>query len=379
MSETIETVAAPESLRGKWTSASAAEADALCQGRHRAQLGIPDKTSEAAETGNRVHAALCKGSSQGLDIDETELFDRCQKIEQDCLLRYFGPEIANLKAFPDREKRLWISWVQAGGIQHSGQPDAVFRYKTKLLVVDYKTGRDEVAVSPKNMQMRDLAVLNWVNKPLLTEIGVVVIQPWITSTPEICSYNKEDIKIAVQQMFLRVQASNNPSAPRVAGELQCKYCRAKSGCPEYAKFATSVVPIADRSIVDIPVDNWTPEQCTVFLNNYPRAFKWLEEAKDAMKELIKLKPDAVPGWTLKAGARVETITDAQKVFNRFSELGGSLETFMKCIKVGKTDLKEAVALTTKKKGKGLEAEMDKLLIECVEVSEKAPSLKKVEL
>lgn len=365
--------------RGLWTSASSAEADALCPGRHTLQKGMPDIRTESAETGNKVHAALCKGDPAGLDIDERELYDRCQKIEQDTLTRYFGLEIANLKAFPDREKRRWISWVQAGGLQHSGQADAVYRFKTKALIVDYKTGRNEVAVSPSNMQMRDLAVINWVSMPLLNEIGVAVIQPWVSATPEITAYKKSDIETSVKHMLARVQASNDPTAPRVAGELQCKYCRAKSKCPEYQKWAGSMVPVGDKSIVDIPCTNWTPAQCAIFLNNFSRAKKWLLDCEEAMKELVKLDANAIPGWALKEGSRREIVINAQVVFNRFSELGGSLEQFMDTITVGKTKLKTVLASVTKEKGKALEKSLEALTLDCVTVKEAEPTLKKVEV
>jgi hypothetical protein len=339
---------------------------------------MPDIKTEAAQIGDRVHAALCKGSSEGLNIDEHELYERCQKIEQELLTRYFGPEIASMKAFPNREKRIWIEWAQHDGLRHSGQPDAVYRYKRQALVIDYKTGRDEVPVSPKNMQMRDLAVLNWVNMPLLSETAVAIIQPWVTATPELCVYKLDDIKTSITHLLARVQASNDPSAPRVAGELQCKYCRAKSKCAEYQKFAGAMVPVGDKSIVDIPVANWTPAQCGIFLNNLSRAKKWLAECEEAMKELAKAKADAIPGWALQPGARRETITDAQKVFNRFSELGGSLEQFMDCITVGKTKLKTELAAVTKEKGKALEKSLGALTLDCVTVKESEPSLKKVE-
>jgi hypothetical protein len=361
--------------RGLHTSASAAEADSLCAGRHLFQREMPDVKSEDAEAGTNVHDALGKGSPDGLDLEGQELYDRCQGIEKEVVARYFG---LDAPPPPEREKRLWIAWTQTtGGLQHSGQPDALYRCKARALIIDYKTGRNETPASPSNMQLRDLAVLGWANKPLLNEIAVAIIQPWVTSKPEICVYKADDIKKASQLLLARVQASNDKSAPRVAGELQCKYCRARSKCPEYQKFATAIVPMGDRSIVDIPVDDWTPQQCAVFLGSLGRAEKWLEECKSKMKALIKANPSAVPGWTLKPGVVRESITDAQTVFNRFSELGGSLEQFMGCITIGKAKVKEQVAGVTKTKGKALEAVMDGLTAGCVEAKESEPSLKKV--
>jgi hypothetical protein len=342
---------------------------------------MPDIKTEAAETGNKVHAALCKGDQAGLDIDERELYDRCQKIEQDVLIRYFGPEIANMKAFPTREKRQWIQWAQAGGLQHSGQADAVFRLKTKALIVDYKTGRNEVAVSPSNMQMRDLAVINWVNMPLLNEIGVAIIQPWVGDKPEITVYKKDDIAKSITHLLARVQASNDPSAPRVAGELQCKYCKARGKCAEFSKWSSSMLPVevSPKSVYAVAMLEWTPEQRGQVAGFIPLAKKRLEEVVEFLKAGIAQDPNFVPGWSLKEGSRRETIIKAQVVFNRFSELGGSLEQFMDTITVGKTKLKTELAKVTKEKGKTLEKSLEALTLDCVTVKEAEPTLKKVEV
>jgi hypothetical protein len=346
-----------------------------------AQRDMPDIKTEQAETGNRVHAALSAENQavarEALNLEDGELYDRCVAIENRVLQQYFGGETEAMTAKPVREKRYWINWLKHK-LEHSGQPDVVYRKGAKALIIDYKTGRDEVTESPRNMQMRDLAVAVWINSPLLQEIAVAIVQPWVTGEPELCVYKEPDIKRAIDEMLVRVSASNNPSSARVAGELQCKYCRAKSRCAEYQKWASAIVPVGDRSIVDIPTADWTPDQCAIFLNGLGRAEKWLADCKTSMKELLKLKADSIPGWALKPGVRRETITNAQEVFGRFSKLGGSLEQFMGCIAVGKTKLKEQLAAVTKEKGKSLEKSLNALTLDCVEVKESEPMLKKVE-
>jgi hypothetical protein len=338
---------------------------------------MPDSKSEAATTGDRIHAALAAQKPDDLNLEEREMYDRCQRIEQALVVAYFGPEIESLKAFPDREKRLWIEWTQEGGLRHSGMADTVYRYKSKALVIDYKTGRDEAAGSPRNMQLRDLAVLNWVNRPLLSEIGVAIIQPWVTEKPDICAYKLPDIQTAVKQLLDRVKASNDSASPRVAGEIQCKYCRAKSKCPEYQTWAGAIVPALDRSLFETPVSEWSPEQRRSFLDNLGAAEKILAEYKETMKAGLKTDPAFVPGWGLKDGQRRETIINAQAVFSSFSESGGSLEQFMDCITVGKTRLKEQVSVVTKKKGKALDAALTEIIGANVEDKTTEPTLTKL--
>jgi hypothetical protein len=139
-----------------------------------------------------------------------------------------------------------------------------------------------------------------------------------------------------------------------------------------------MVPVGDKSIVDVAMDNWTPDQCAIFCNGLSAAEGWLEKGKEKMKERLKAAPDCIPGWTLGKGRVTEKITNAQTVFERFSASGGSLEQFMGCIAVGKTKLKEQLASVTKEKGKKLEATLSTLTAGCTEVKESEPSLKKVE-
>jgi hypothetical protein len=376
MTTETQTQTGPQ-LRGLWTSASNSAADRACPGRHLAQRALPDDKSEASQAGDRIHAALAKQDPAGLDLEETEMYDRCKRVEEALVIAYFGADVAQMKMFPSREKRQWIEWMNEGGLRHSGQADAIYRRKDKALVIDYKTGRNETAGSPHNLQLRDLAVLNWVNMPLLTEIGVAIIQPWITEKPDICAYKLPDIKKGITELLARVKASNDSASQRVAGDVQCRFCRAKPNCAEYQAWAGTLVPMVDRTIFEVPVAEWTPEQRASFLNNLGPAEKILAECKEAMKAGLKEDPAFVPGWGLKDGQKRDTIVNAQAVFSSFSETGGTLEQFMECITVGKTKLKEALSAVTKKKGKALDAALTEVIGGNVESKTTEPTLTKL--
>ena len=58
----------------------------------------------------------------------------------------------------------------------------------------------------------------------------------------------------------------------------------------------------------------------------------------------------------------------------FSQRGGTLEQFMDCIKVSKTDLKEKVAVVTKAKGKKLDTELSAIIGDNFTVSQNEASL-----
>jgi len=124
--------------------------------------------------------------------------------------------------------------------------------------------------------------------------------------------------------------------------------------------------------------DWTPAQRRLFLEREKDARDWLEACKAEIRALLESTPDAVPGYTLRSGRSIETITEVQEVLKRFcGNWGGTLEAFLKCIKVGKTALKEEVRTLSGHKGRSLEADLDALLSGCVESKASAPTIERL--
>jgi len=121
--------------------------------------------------------------------------------------------------------------------------------------------------------------------------------------------------------------------------------------------------------------DWSPEERALFLERERQLRDWLQARKEEIKALLLEKPDSVPGYGLKLGRTIETITDPQQVWQRFNrQLGGSLESFLTCIKVGKTKLKEELRALTRHRGTVLEADLEALLAGCVEITRAAASI-----
>ena len=377
---TITTNTATDPRKGA-TSASNASADAACPGRHLAQAGLTDSGGEWAESGRKIHAALAGTAGHEFDtinlsLEEREVFDACRSIEQKLVLQYFGDKAPPMRVF--REQRYWARFAKDGKqYEHSGQADVVFRAGTKAMIADYKTLAGDLPESPKNMQLRDLGVLVKGNLVPTDEVAVVIIQPFVTHSPTLCVYTKDDLAKAEREMFERVIASNNPLTNRVAGELQCKYCKAKSICVEYQKWAAQIAPPAILSILDVPMASWTADQCGQAASALSPCQKFLDELKDMLKQRLEKDPASVPGWTLEPGKVRETIKDPQGVFDRFVQLGGKIEQFMGCVSVGKAKLKEALNQVTGAKGASLDKAVKTITDGFVESSQTAPSLKRV--
>lgn len=369
----MEKIEFKEQERGRYTSASNALADTLCPGRHILSRDMPDVESGDAKHGTAIHEALRRQDPEGLSVDQKDIYETCNEIEAELLVRYFGEEVRGLKASPVRERRFWIAWPD--GNRHSGQIDSAHRKGTRALIVEYKTLSGDVAASPKNLQLRDQVCLFEAGTPLLNEVAVAVIQPLATHTPEICVYAKADILRARDELYNRVNTSNKPDSPRIPGELQCKYCKAKTVCAEFQKWSGSILP-APQDLFKVSMSNWTPEQRTLIADILPVAFKRLEEIDTFLFEGMTKQEGFVPGYHLEPGQKRETLTNPQGIFESFSKMGGSLEQFMKCIGVVKSKLKAELAVVTDEKGKALDSALRGIIGSNSEIKETKPSMKK---
>ncbi len=355
-------------IREGFTSASQAESDLLCPGRHLAQRGLTEVISPEAASGNRIHEWLAVTATGGCTIvqlspEEMEIALACQKralsiVDEWCKGHHFD-------IFT--EERLWCA-VQT--FKHSGQPDfvALDAVEKRAVVLDFKSGRSDVPEPNTNQQLRDLAVLasiRWV----LDEITVAIVQPFAKRQPP-CVYSEQDIARALKDMRNRVLMSNNPMAPRVAGEKQCKWCKASRTCPQYDAWAKGALPVLANGF---GIEHaWTAEQWVQFLSIAPEAEKWIESKKDEARALLRANPESIPGYELKTIER-EKITNVQGVFEQTTARGVHQSAFMQAVTVTKKGLKESLR-TIGLKGKELETTMDEILFGNVESKESTPMI-----
>lgn len=374
--------------RGKWTSASNAYADSVCQGRHLAQVGLKEPAPSAdAVAGTDIHAALAGWTNPAnLPFARRELFDECREIEKKVVIDYFGEQppvpIRVIREAQDGSNRLWVRFAKDGQqYEHSGQTDVIYRSGTRALIIEYKTGANEVAESPTNLQLRDQAVLVYGNHTLLEEIATAVVQPLVSRESQICVYDRDSLVRARDEMYERVVQSNTPGRTRTPGQKQCAFClaRVNGTCVEYQVWAAKITPPQMLTVLDVPMANWSPEQRALAANALSPAYKFLDDLKDFLKAGLESDPGFVPGFHLKPGAKRESINDPQKCFERFAVVGGTLEQFMEAVTVAKGKLKEAVARASNLKGKSLDKAMASLTDGIVDVKQNDPSLEKEEL
>ncbi len=349
-------------------SASSMERYQLCPGSWRAEQGQPDETSEDAETGNRIHAALAgEVVTPPLTDDEERVAKACgeqlwELLESTgCLRRVYT------------EERLWSldgRW--------SGKPDVATMKENGLaaLVVDYKTGRGDVTDATSNLQLRALAVLVS-DEVWADEVTVAIVQP-LAGPVSTCTYDSAALDVARAEITGIIDAIQKPDAPRIPSAKACQYCKAKAICPE-ARNASVAMPMSNipaGTTPDAIAATLTSETLAEFLERAQFATKVIDACRDEARRRIQAG-ESVPGWKLKPGSERETITDPTTVFNRASLLGVNAEAFMGCVSVAKGKLKDAVKLATGDKGKALDERMQSVVYGCIELKRTAPSLVKI--
>ena len=344
-------------------SASSIERLALCPGSFHMCVGIKETTSSAAERGNRIHAILAGDKVENQTADEKSSAATCTELAENVIETTIGVPVGDCDEVW-REHRLW-----SADLRFSGKPDLVVIEGMNALIVDYKTGGGAVASASENIQLRALAVLVLQNTSRkLDTITVCIIQPMAAQRITVCSYSRADLVMETDEVYSIIAAAEDPNALRQAGEVQCRYCPARSRCPEANSEVSAIAVRSPISITALTADQ---------LGERLDTCKVAEAVIDAIRDEASIRlsvGEVVTGWRLKPGVERETIRDATTVMSRFLSEDGTEAAFLTTVSVGKGALKVKLGEATGLKGKQLDAKMDELLDGCVEVNVTKPSL-----
>lgn len=364
-------------------SASKIERYHLCPGSFRLEKHAPPQpASEDATSGTRIHAALASEMDlSDLTTEERETADACHHVA-DALVEDIFSDVDPSNLTDIRERRYWCD-----DPLHSGKPDLVVIAPDRFLVLDYKTGRNEVAKAADNLQIRALIGLVFRHHyagegawNVVRGFGAVV-QPWVKEQCSSVEYSPEDIQQAIREVdgiIRTAMVSDN----RVPGQAQCKYCPCKVICENFKAWAGGpVVELAAESTTGIAKGDvesrvvLMPGETLAMLLDLVAPMKWMIDAAQAeAKRRIEEGDDAPPGWTLKPGSPREKITDVESVFGRLSSHGVSAVDFTRAVSITKSNVKGLLRGATRTKGRELDDIVAGTLDGCTTTSTPAPSL-----
>ena len=323
--------------RDNLPSASGIERLYLCPGSRALEQTVPpEPESKDAASGTRIHAALAEFANRNrepepgtLEEREIETFEMCAGMYDDLVFRWINPNAPTPPTMQKTEQREWLLNDELNQV-FSGQYDVLILDGTRALCLDYKTGHGDQTESIGNLQLRALAVLVAENYNV-TEVTVAIIQPWVSMTPQLCTYDLAALTQARTEVLNILFRSEDPNAPRVPGEKQCKFCGARAICPEANATVATLAILRTQQIE--PVD------LLKMLEVVGPAKKVIEALEARAKYLLEADPTSLPGWTLEEGASRRSIRDPRAAFSQLSN-AVSAEEFAGCCAVKISELEK---------------------------------------
>jgi hypothetical protein len=138
-----------------------------------------------------------------------------------------------------------------------------------LELIDYKDGMAPVAAKD-NMQLEQYAygaLAHYMQRPQyvpfkgaypFSTVRMTIVQPKLAmkGMPPIVSHDVSvhDLMRGIGKIVTQAAATDDPNAPLVPGESQCKYCRAKGGCSALANDALKEVGVLFKPLATASLD-----------------------------------------------------------------------------------------------------------------------------
>lgn len=319
------------------------------------------------ESGNRIHAAVA-GEDIDLEHDEESAREtveaRLTCLRADLSVPDNAAEII--------EQRIWLFDVEKKIA--SGKPDRIWLFDDVAVIPDVKTGWINAEAETSNPQLRGYAVLAW--HGFMVRYGVrrviVALAQAHGSKPQPVEYDEAALMAAEAEWRAEIEACNAPDAPRIPGEVQCRYCPAKFHCPEARAHVSGLAVIPGGTILTVSND-----ELSKLLDRSKMASKLIEEIEAEAKRRLEVDPGCVPGYALAPGRASKPISDLSTVFTRCSLRGITPEKFTAACKITKKELTELLKTASGTKGKALDGIIEEVIAGCVEEKTTAKTLKRI--
>jgi hypothetical protein len=234
---------------------SSLKACVLCPGRAKANKGLTDVQSFAAAEGTVAHkiGERCLMGKTPPDVGETIQEGGYNIVVDQAMLdavQFYVDHINDIRA--KVSGYLYEEEVEVSDtLEFLGLPEvfgtcdysAAVMFDT-LYIRDYKHGQGITVPAKYNYQLMAYALI-MAQDDLTTyrKISLGIVQPrakdgerlkeWTTTPAALITWFETVLKPTVQ-----LGLSDNP--PRIPGEEQCRWCKAKETCPEFAKQALTV-------------------------------------------------------------------------------------------------------------------------------------------
>lgn len=378
------------------TSASNIHRRALCPGSERMEAGLPEEDSEASAEGRLLHSydanpQLDRAFLKSIQVDLLEL---SAKLDE-AIFKRVREQFVVPEGEPFEEGREKL--LMALGDTNAETPGHCDRWrywpgKKLLCIIDKKFGYKVVTPAAANYQLRSYAIGGW-DEWDIDNCVVGITQPRLAYEERItmAAYNSDEIDAAIGELTFIRRDCRQPDAPLVAGEEQCRYCKARATCPAFQaviQAGLALVPAVDpeASVAKRQDDiarclaDCSDESLGKLLNALQFAGFISELTRDEARARIGAEPDrsAAIGWKLGKESEKRNIVNVTRAIALLT-LQGDLtrEEILTCSKPSLTKLQDKIRDKNKITHKRAKEIVNETLEGTIEMEEKRPPLTRI--
>lgn len=300
-------------------SASGAERWLNCPGSVAAESGLPDKSSAFADEGSAAHelaemvlTRVIRYADDWLDSHLPEhnaiiaTAEMCRAAQEYC--DYV--ELLPGELFP--EVKVDFSHIVPEGF---GTSDAVVldNKNRRLFVVDLKYGKGIKVDAAGNPQLKlyALGALEHFAFMLddIDEVIVAIHQPRLEHISEY-TYTVSELIEWGEWCAYQAREALKPDAPRVPGESQCQWCKAKATCLALQSYTESVLLLGFEDLQDLDTLQ-TPDDKTRLAQVMDASAlirSWLDSVENYIKAALE-NGETFPGYKLVEGRSLRDWAD----------------------------------------------------------------------
>ncbi|MFA5130651.1 MAG: DUF2800 domain-containing protein [Patescibacteria group bacterium] len=287
-----------------------------CPGSLKAEEGLPDIKSDAADSGTKIHNAL-RLLFQDMKPDEAEKVCQLNDRELSVAKWFFNVAKKEIEKHGGAA-RLYPEFKfpdESDGF--TGTADLVVRCNdSAVLLFDWKTGYGKQLTADKNLQLRTYAVLT------AETFGCISVLAYLFSVGNAvedsafsCSeYGPDEIAESKKELYAIKTKCLQPDAPRITGKEQCQWCKASGNperCPESMEFKKQ---ISNALAIRTPLTPSMRKQCADIYDQIKAFEKAAKNFKQLVKDELHNDPNSLPGLRLEPAESVRKITNPEKVF-----------------------------------------------------------------
>ena len=289
-----------------------------CPGSVAAEAGLPDVSSEYAREGTAAHTLAEKCARASLDpqtLVGTSIqvpdgvpieVDRemANAVEQWLLLRQQIGGVQWTEVKCDFSQFVPGGWGTADALAVTRRAWQTDEPRSTLHVADFKYGQGVVVSAAGNPQLLLYALGAFLSLDPVYEFESVVVhicQPR-KAVQDWAEIPVDDLKAFAMDAQTAAEATLAEGAPRIPGESQCRFCKAKADCPALADHVLKIVTEAGAfdNVEPLPVKVMGPRELAAALSEVDLITTWCKAVEARALEELQAGVE-LPGFKLVRG------------------------------------------------------------------------------